>query len=57
VRAVSDYEEFADSVHELFDILFGDIVHSAEITSSIPIDVDPENNKASGTITPILPEE
>ena len=55
VRAVSDYDEFASGVHELFDILFGDIIHSAEIISSTPIDVDAENNKASGTITPILP--
>jgi len=55
VRAVSDYEEFANGVNELFDILFGDIVHSAEIISSTPIDIDPGNNKASGTITPILP--
>lgn len=55
VRPVDSYQEFADSIHELFEVLFSDITHSVEIISSTPIDINPHNDKSSIMMSPTLP--
>jgi len=53
VCLVSTYQEFADTIDELFDnYLIGGATSTAEIISSTPIDPNPANNKTCITITP-----
>jgi len=56
VKQTSDYSEFADSIMELFQVLFGEIYYKVEIISGTPIDINPDNNHASIRIIPQLPD-
>ena len=53
VCLVSNYQEFADTIDELFDnYLISGATSTAEIVSSTPMDPNPANNKTCITITP-----
>jgi hypothetical protein len=55
VRYVSNYQEFADTINELFRYIFGEITYQlrVEIESLIPRDVNTDNNLAYVILNPV----
>jgi len=52
VRKVDSYQEFADSIFELFLVLFRDISYTVEIIDTDPVDVNFDNNNCMVVINP-----
>ena len=55
IREIDSWEDFPDSINEMFEVLFNSITNTVEIMTSIPIDPNAENNQISITIFPQNP--
>ena len=52
VRNITDWQEFANTICEKFQVIFSQITNTAEIISSTPIDPNPTNDISSIAIMP-----